>query len=257
MSQQVAYSGPLEARTVIESLVLALMLGLGAGALVTLVAHSLPERGRLVGRPICPEQGCGLDWIAASQLLRALGLARTCPTCGAGPAQSDVLLELGTIAAFMGLALRWPLGLALSFNWVFTTVLMTILAIDLRHRQVYLILGFGGIVLAVLVAPISMSGAWSSAIIGSMIGGLAFAGLYFLGRVLYRGGEPLGTGDITIAALLGAMAGFPDVLTALLVGIMAGGIGAVAILARGGARTAFMPYGPALCLGGLWVMLAR
>jgi len=89
------------------------------------------------------------------------------------------------------------------------------------------------------------------------VGGLAFGGLYMLGRVIYRGGEPLGTGDITIAALLGAMAGFPDILTALLVGIFAGGIGAIAILLVGGSRKVFMPYGPALCLGGLWVMLAR
>ena len=47
------------------------------------------------------------------------------------------------------------------------------------------------------------------------------------------------------------------VFTALLVGILAGGIGAVVILAMGGSRQVFMPYGPALCLGGLWVMLLR
>ena len=79
--------------------------------------------------------------------------------------------------------------------------------------------------------------------------------LYLLGRLIYRGGEPLGAGDITIAALLGAMAGFPGVFTALLVGIFAGGIGAIIILATGGSRKVIMPYGPALCIGGLWAML--
>ena len=102
-----------------------------------------------------------------------------------------------------------------------------------------------------------MSGTWFSAAVGGMIGALGFGGLYFIGRALYRGGEPLGTGDITIAALLGAMAGFPGVFTALLVGIMAGGVCAVAIIAMGGNRKVFMPYGPALCLGGLWAMLVR
>lgn len=53
------------------------------------------------------------------------------------------------------------------------------------------------------------------------------------------------------------MAGFPGALTALLDGIMAGGIGAVAILTLGGNRKVFGPYGPALCLGGLWAMLVR
>ena len=117
--------------------------------------------------------------------------------------------------------------------------------------------GIGGIALALLAAPASMSGTWFSAAVGSVTGLLAFGGLYLLGRLLYRGVEPLGAGDITIAALLGAMAGFPGVFTALLVGIFAGGIGAIVILVAGGSRKVIMPYGPALCLGGLWAMLVR
>jgi leader peptidase (prepilin peptidase)/N-methyltransferase len=233
-----------------------LVAGLLAGALVTLVARALPERGRFFSRPICAAQGCSLDWVAASQVLRALGAARECPTCGAGPVRSDILLELSTIAIFAALALTSS-GLVLAIHGLFATLLMMILAIDLRHRQVYLIMGYGGILLALLAAPMSMSGGLLSSAVGGLVGGLAFGGLYMLGRAIYRGGEPLGTGDITIAALLGAMAGFPDVLTALLVGIFAGGIGAVLILTLGGSRKVFMPYGPALCLGGLWVMLVR
>ena len=238
-------------------LVLMLVAGLAAGALVTLVARALPERGRLVGRPICAGQGCGLDWRASSQILRALGLAKHCPTCGAGPARSDVLLELATVAIFAALTLVWPPGLALAVHAAFATLLMMILAIDLRHREVYRVLGYGGIVLALRVAPLSMSGGLFSAAVGGTIGGLGFGGLYLIGRAVYRGGEPLGAGDVTIAILLGAMAGFPGVFTALLVGIMAGGIGAVILLALGRGRKVFMPYGPALCLGGLWAMLVR
>jgi leader peptidase (prepilin peptidase) / N-methyltransferase len=235
------------------------MLGAGllAGALVTLVARALPERGRLLSRPICPSQGCALDWAAASQSLRALGVARRCPACGAGPARSDIALELATALIFGALALTSPSGFMLAVHAAFATLLMMILAIDLRHRQVYLIMGYGGILLALLAAPMSMSGGLLSAAVGGIVGGLAFGGLYLLGRIIYRGGEPLGTGDITIAALLGAMAGFPGVLTALLVGIFVGGIGAVLILTLGGSRKVFMPYGPALCVGGLWVMLVR
>lgn len=236
---------------------LMLLAGLGAGTLVTLVARALPERGRLIGRPTCPAGGCGLGWLASSQALRALGLRRACPTCGAGPARSDVLLELATAGIFGALAFVWPLGSTLAVQAAFATLLMVILAIDLRHREVYLVLGYGGVALALLVAPLSMSGGLYSAAIGGAVGGLAFGGLYILGRILYRGGEPLGTGDITIAVLLGAMAGFPGIFTALLVGIFAGGIGAVALLAVGGSRKVFMPYGPALCLGGLWAMLVR
>ncbi len=241
----------------ILSPVLMLVAGLGAGMLVTLVARVLPERGRLIGRPICAGNGCSLGWTAASQTVRALGIARDCPACGAGPARSDVLLELGTVIIFGALSLVWPYGTTLAVHAAFATLLMVILAIDLRHREVYLVLGYGGIALALLVAPMSMSGGLFSAAVGGIIGGLGFGALYLLGRLIYRGGEPLGAGDITIAALLGAMAGFPGVFTALLVGIFAGGIGAVVILACGGSRKVIMPYGPALCLGGFWAMLIR
>ena len=237
--------------------VLMLAAGLAAGTLVTLVARALPERRRLIGRPICAASGCDLPWTAASQSVRALGVGRACSTCGAGPARGDVLLELATALIFGALTFAWPLGVTLFVHAAFATLLMVILAIDLRHREVYLVLGAGGIALALLTAPLSMSGGLFSAAVGGVVGGLAFGGLYVVGRLIYRGGEPLGTGDITIAALLGAMAGFPGVFTALLVGIFAAGLGAVVLLAAGGSRKVFMPYGPALCLGGLWVMLVR
>lgn len=240
----------------IEALALGLAAGLVAGTLVSLVARVLPERGRLFGRPICADRGCGLDWSAVSSTLRALGVSRLCPTCGAGPAASDIALEFGTAAIVGALALRWSIGPMLLAHLVFAIFLMTILAIDLRHRQVYLILGYGGVIVALLLSPLSVSGGLLSALVGGLIGALAFGGLYALGRVMYRGGEPLGTGDITIATLLGVMAGYPGILTALLVGIMAGGIGAAIIMVRGQSRKAYMPYGPALCLGGIWALLA-
>jgi prepilin signal peptidase PulO-like enzyme (type II secretory pathway) len=246
----------LDLVAIVRALAFGLPAGFIAGTLVTLVARTLPERGRLIGRPVCAGQGCGLDWSASSPTLRLLGLAQTCPTCGAGPARSDVALELGTAVIVGALAVRLSIGPMLLAHLLFAALLMTILAIDLRHRQVYVVLGYGGVVLALMLSPVSLSGGPVSAALGGMIGGLAFGGLYALGRAIYRGGEPLGTGDITIATLLGVMAGFPGILTALLVGIMAGGVGAVAVLLAGRSRKAFMPYGPALCLGGLWVLFA-
>ena len=234
----------------------ALALGLLVGPLVGLVARALPTRGRLFGRPVCARQGCGLDWIAASAALRFLGVRRACPVCGGGPAVSDLVLELAMLGAFAALALRSPMGPLLLVHLAFAALLLAILVIDLRHREVYFVLGYGGIVLAVALAPLAMSGGFFGALGGGLVGALIFGGFYVLGRLLYRGREPLGTGDVTIAALLGAMTGFPGVLTALGIGILAGGIGAVFILARSGSRTAYMPYGPALCLGGLFVLLA-
>ena len=230
-------------------------LGVVAGALVALVARSLPERGRLVARPSCARCRLPLGWAAASSTLRLLGLGRTCPACHSGPSAGDVGLEMATALMFAALAARWPAGPVLAVHLGFAALLLAILAIDLRYREVYLVLGYGGIVLAVALSPLSMSGGLGSALLGGAVGTAAFGVLYVVGRLLY-GGEPLGSGDVTIATLLGAMAGFPAVLSALLLGILAGGVGALAVLLRARDRRAVMPYGPALCLGGLLTMLA-
>jgi leader peptidase (prepilin peptidase) / N-methyltransferase len=236
-------------------MLLATLLGLLAGPLVALVARELPARGRLIGRPICARQGCGLDWSAVSSTARLLGFRTACPVCGAGPARSDVLLEVATVVLFALLAARWTYGPTLAVHLAFAALLLAIFVIDLRHREVYLVMGYGGIVLAVALAPLGLSGGLLSALAGGVVGALVFGAFYLLGRVLYAGRAPLGTGDVTIAALLGAMVGLPNVLAALGVGILAGGVGALLVLARAGSRKAFMPYGPALCLGGLFVLL--
>ena len=232
----------------------ALALGVLAGALVALVARSLPERGQLVAPPSCARCGLSLGWARISSTLRLLGVGRTCPACQAGPSAGDVWLELGTALVFAALAARWPAGPMLAVHLGFAALLLAILAIDLRHREVYLVLGYGGLVLALALSPLSMSGGIGSALLGGAVGTATFGLLYLLGRLLY-GGAPLGTGDVTIAALLGAMAGFPAVIGALVLGVLVGGVGALVVLLRAGSRRAVMPYGPALCLGGLLTIL--
>jgi prepilin signal peptidase PulO-like enzyme (type II secretory pathway) len=83
------------------------------------------------------------------------------------------------------------------------------------------------------------------------VGGLVlFVILYVAGRLAYKGQEPLARGDITIAAMIGAVAG-PQTATALVLGIIFSGLFAVAVLIAQRSRHVFLPYGPGLCLGGL------
>jgi hypothetical protein len=58
------------------------------------------------------------------------------PNGGAGPARSGIPLELSTVAIFGALAVTSTSGLTLAIHAAFATLLMMILAIDLRHRQV-------------------------------------------------------------------------------------------------------------------------
>jgi prepilin signal peptidase PulO-like enzyme (type II secretory pathway) len=153
------------------------------------------------------------------------------------PAAGDLWLELGTAVVCGSLALRWGLGPTLGVHILFAMILLVILAIDLRHRVVYVVLGYGGLVTALAAGPLTMSGGLAGAAAGGAVGAAVFGALYLGGRLLYPGGEPLATGDVTIAALLGAIVGYPAVQTALVLGILAGGVDALAVLARGAGVT--------------------
>ena len=86
--------------------------------------------------------------------------------------------------------------------------------------------------------------------------GLAVAGgLFLLLAIIQRGA--MGLGDVKLAAVLGAVLGFPLVLTGLLYGILAGGVAALVLLAtRRAGRKDAMAYGPYLALGA-WIAWTR
>ena len=101
---------------------------------------------------------------------------------------------------------------------------------------------------AVLLGPAGIASALSGLLVTASI----FGAIYVVGRRLYPRREPMGLGDVGIAALLGAMAGFPAGLLALVVGsIAAGFMAGVALISRRAWLDSYWPYGPGLCLGGV------
>jgi Type IV leader peptidase family len=134
--------------------------------------------------------------------------------------------------------------------------LVQVAVTDLRERYVYTVVALGGLALGVACAPAVHDAAWWWGAAGAAVGFAVFGALYGLGRLLYRGGEPMASGDVTIAALVGAVAG-PYVLSALVLGVLASGLAALAVLAARRSRHALLPYGPGLCLGGLLTLFFR
>jgi leader peptidase (prepilin peptidase) / N-methyltransferase len=133
----------------------------------------------------------------------------------------------------------------------FTGLLLLISLVDLRtqripHALVLLLLG-----LALAQALWLAKPAPALALFGLAVGG----GLLFL--ISLSKSEAFGPGDIRMAAALGAMLGLPDILPALVVGILAGGAGALWLLSthRAGCRDR-MAYAPYLALGA-WLVWTR
>lgn len=128
--------------------------------------------------------------------------------------------------------------------------LVQVAVTDLRTRYVYTVVAVIGLVLGLALGWHFHGGPWWSGIAGALGGAALMGAFYLLGRLVYRGGEPLARGDITIAAMVGAGAA-SMALSALVYGILAGGVLALGWLAVTRSRQGVMPYGPGLCLGGL------
>lgn len=160
----------------------------------------------------------------------------------------------------------WPL-------WQLALVILffaAVVVMDIEHR--------------VILHPVSISGAMLLGAVGilrhgllnTLLGGSAgfviLLGIYGLG-VLFgrwmarRRGEPLdeivlGFGDVNLAGVIGLLVGWPAVLGALYLGILAGGLfslGNILVnLARGRYQAfAAIPYGPFLTLGTILLIALR
>jgi prepilin signal peptidase PulO-like enzyme (type II secretory pathway) len=140
------------------------------------------------------------------------------------------------------------------WRWVGTGVLslplIQVAITDLRHRYVYTLVAGVGLALGLAFGWRVHNADWWTSLLGAAGGALAVLVLYLLGRVLYRGGEPLARGDITIAGMVGAAAA-SCMVRALVLGVLLSGVFALGLLLARRSRRDYLPYGPGLCLGGL------
>ncbi len=216
------------------------------------VVYELP-RSHALARPRCAGCERRLGPKALSGWIKRGG--GRCAACDAPVVARGSGLELPAAALFLALAWRYGPSLTLVVNSVFAVFLLGVLVIDLRHRWVYGVVCYPGVLLGLLLSPLTATGPLG-ALLGALAGGGLFFALYWIGRLLYRGQEPMGSGDITIATMIGAMVGIQRVLPALFFGGVLVAVVSLALLAsrRAGART-FLPYGAGLCAGALLVLL--
>jgi leader peptidase (prepilin peptidase) / N-methyltransferase len=228
-------------------------LGLLAGALV----NALADRVVGVDEPIWSASQCrkclaSLPLPAPFALREFFAPGRVCGVCGQRASLRRPLAQLA-LALFMPAALwraattpshgalpAWALfgiaaaaGVALAFIFV----------VDLEHRLIYDLSIF-----PLLVALLALTGVFDrsrlvSVIFAAVLSGALFLLFYGLGWLLYRQ-EALGFGDVKLALLLGAIVGWPGLITALLVTAVTAAILSMLLLASGAVdRRAFIPFG--------------
>jgi len=92
------------------------------------------------------------------------------------------------------------------------------------------------------------------ALYGMVVGGALFGIFYIAGRLLFGPGA-LGGGDVTLAAAIGAVTGYPFVLPTLAAGILLGGVVTAALLLAGRIQSGQTPpYGLYLVTAAFYVL---
>jgi leader peptidase (prepilin peptidase)/N-methyltransferase len=252
--------------------VLAGFLGLAVGSFLNVVIHRVPAESSLRHPPsACPSCGARIRWFDNVPVVSWLILRRRCRDCSAPISIRYPLVEAGTAAAFVLIALAfapdgWVVpeatGPALIAGYIVLAALLwlggasiALTAIDLEVRRLPDRIVFPTVlVLAVLFAAASalLGDPWPA--LRALAGGAALCAFYLILLVVSRGG--MGLGDVKLAAALGLAMGWIGwdalVVGALAAFVLGGLFGIALIVARHAGRRTAVPFGPWM-IAGAWI----
>jgi leader peptidase (prepilin peptidase)/N-methyltransferase len=234
------------------------ILGLLLGSFYNVCIHRYLHSESII-RPAshCPQCGHTLSWWENIPLISFVLLKARCRFCKTAISWQYPLVEgISGTWAFL-LALQYGLGWSWLVFLVFGGLLIIMSAIDLKIFVLPDILTISGSILALPCAVYLLDHTWQSTLLGGLIG----AGSFFLlqqGYKLLKGIEGLGTGDIKLMFLLGALLGWQSlpilVFLAAISGLIVSIIFFYTHIKQQGMQTA-IPFGPFLSFGGMIYML--
>jgi leader peptidase (prepilin peptidase) / N-methyltransferase len=233
---------------------LAALLGLAFGTLAAYIGEAaLAHRKITMACPYCTAPYPPLQWSALVAVVTGHGRCAACNRFLRVPrliGELFLAVTWGLLISHYGLTPRTLLACVALFPQAI--ILVTDLEAKLIPNRVMLPSLLGMVVIGTLLGPAVpplASWNWWTTLAGAAIGFGTFRLLVWLGVALFGEGA-LGEGDITLAAYVGAVVGFPLIIESLLLAFVFGGIGAaiVLLLRRGKLGTA-IPYGPFIILG--------
>ena len=177
------------------------------------------------------------------------------------------------------IAILWPLVLyridpSAIFFWptfFLSMYFLLVIVIDYEHRLILFVVTIPAAIILAVLGSLDPSRGPEKTLLGGLVGFLAVFGLYLLGglfaRLIWRlRNQPLeevafGFGDVVLAGVIGLMVGYPGIILALFLGVLAGGLfslGYILVMVLRHRYEAFMPipYSPFLILGGMAVYIA-
>lgn len=231
------------------------LLGLLSGAFLNLAADHLPHRHSILDPARCPY--CEGTWglIDTVSLFSFLLLRGRCPHCGAPHPWRRPVLELVTMFTFAFLWQRHGPSLKLVLMTLYSCILFLIFVIDLEQRLILRVVIFPAIAIAILGSFVYPGLGVRRALLGGAFAFVFFYLVVIIGRLVFKRGV-MGGGDVNLAAFIGLITGFPDVIGALIITISLGGlVSLILVLSRILRLKSYIPYGVFLVVGGLAVLV--
>lgn len=249
------------------------LFGMSIGSMLNVCIDRIPAGQSIVRPPShCPSCNKKLAGIDLIPIFSYIFLRGRCRYCGTGIPIRIFIVELSTALLFGFIA--WHsishndgLSALVAIPLVYACVFMVIFFIDLEQQIIVVHpIVSAGIAMAVIFSlfwdgfgeywpQASIANSYIDGMASSFLGGAAgFVFMiipYFIARWHYKS-EGIGQGDIYLGVLIGAATGFPLVFIALMIGIIIGGVTAIALLAlRRKKKKDMIPFGPFLSIGAM------
>lgn len=237
--------------------VIALIAGLCLGSFYNVCIHRYLTGDSII-RPgsHCPGCGHSLSWWENIPLLSYLLLRGRCRACESriSPVYPAVEAISGVLALL--LALKFGLGPVWLIYMFFTGLLIIASFIDLKIYILPDIITLPGAGLA-LAASFILPLPWLDAFLGAIIGAGFFLLLQWAYKILKKV-EGLGTGDVKLMLMLGALVGWQGLPILVFAAALLGLAASLFYLKTSGTNTMQtpIPFGPFLALGVIIYILA-
>lgn len=220
------------------------LAGAAVGSFLNVCIDRLPA-GRSIIRPpsFCDSCQRRIPRRELIPLLSFLWLRRRCSHCGASIPWRVFWVEAVTGVSFA--LLYWHFGLTaeLAVALFYFSIFIVIFVIDIDHQLILNRIVYPAAAIALIIDIFMPEPGFLNGLLG---GGVGLAVL-LVPALVFRGG--MGWGDVKMAGLIGLVVGFPQVLVAVVGGVIVGGLVAVILLLfRIKGRKDAIPFGPFLSL---------
>jgi len=235
------------------------VLGLVVGSFLNVVIYRVPRAESLI-RPgsHCPHCSAEVRNRHNIPVLGWLVLRGRCADCAAPISSRYPLVEAGTAALFVAVALRFGWSWELPAYLYLAAIAVALAAIDLDVMRLpdKIVLPSYAVAVVLLTPAVVAERSWAGALRGLIAAALLYA-FYRILAVLPRG---MGGGDVKLAPLLGlylGWLGWSSVAVGAFAGFLLGGVvGALLIALKLATRKSRIPFGPYMLTGAFVAVFA-